>query len=242
MDNKRLKEQKSNTEEIRLNKFLSDAGFCSRRQADRLIEEGHVKVNNETALMGQKVNLLDKVTVDGKEVSREEEQIVIAFNKPVGVECTTDKNNPDNIVDYINYRKSIYPIGRLDKNSQGLILLTNDGALVNNILKASNYHEKEYVVTVDKPITEEFIKQMSKGVKILDQVTRPCVVKKVNKHTFNIILTQGLNRQIRRMCETLGFKVQKLKRVRIMGVHLDNLPIGNYRNLTNSELDSLKKN
>ena len=242
MDNKRLKEQKSNTEEIRLNKFLSDAGFCSRRQADRLIEEGHVKVNNETALMGQKVNLLDKVTVDGKEVSREEEQIVIAFNKPVGVECTTDKNNPDNIVDYINYRKRIYPIGRLDKNSQGLILLTNDGALVNNILKASNYHEKEYVVTVDKPITEEFIKQMSKGVKILDQVTRPCVVKKVNKHTFNIILTQGLNRQIRRMCETLGFKVQKLKRDRIMGVHLDNLPIGNYRNLTNSELDSLKKN
>lgn len=242
MDNKRLKEQKSNTEEIRLNKFLSDAGFCSRRQADRLVEEGHVKVNNETALMGQKVNLLDKVTVDGKEVSREEEQIVIAFNKPVGVECTTDKNNPDNIVDYINYRKRIYPIGRLDKNSQGLILLTNDGALVNNILKASNYHEKEYVVTVDKPITEEFIKQMSKGVKILDQVTRPCVVKKVNKHTFNIILTQGLNRQIRRMCETLGFKVQKLKRVRIMGVHLDNLPIGNYRNLTNSELDSLKKN
>ena len=242
MDNKRLKEQKRNTEEIRLNKFLSDAGFCSRRQADRLIEEGHVKVNNETALMGQKVTLLDKVTVDGKEVSREEEQIVIAFNKPVGVECTTDKNNPDNIVDYINYKKRIYPIGRLDKNSQGLILLTNDGALVNNILKASNYHEKEYVVTVDKPITEEFIKQMSKGVKILDQVTRPCVVKKVNKHTFNIILTQGLNRQIRRMCETLGFKVQKLKRVRIMGVHLDNLPIGNYRNLTNSELDSLKKN
>jgi pseudouridylate synthase len=242
MDNKRLKEQKSNTEEIRLNKFLSDAGFCSRRQADRLIEEGYVKVNNETALMGQKVTLLDKVTVDGKEVSREEEQIVIAFNKPVGVECTTDKNNPDNIVDYINYKKRIYPIGRLDKNSQGLILLTNDGALVNNILKASNYHEKEYVVTVDKPITEEFIKQMSKGVKILDQVTRPCVVKKVNKHTFNIILTQGLNRQIRRMCETLGFKVQKLKRVRIMGVHLDNLPIGNYRNLTNSELDSLKKN
>lgn len=242
MDNKRLKEQKSNTEEIRLNKFLSDAGFCSRRQADRLIEEGHVKVNNETALMGQKVTLLDKVTVDGKEVSREEEQIVIAFNKPVGVECTTDKNNPDNIVDYINYKKRIYPIGRLDKNSQGLILLTNDGALVNNILKASNYHEKEYVVTVDKPITEEFIKQMSKGVKIIDQVTRPCVVKKVNKHTFNIILTQGLNRQIRRMCETLGFKVQKLKRVRIMGVHLDNLPIGNYRNLTNSELDSLKKN
>ena len=240
--NIRLKEKKSADEQIRLNKFLSDAGFCSRRQADRLIEEGHVKVNNETALMGQKVTLLDKVTVDGKEVSREEEQIVIAFNKPVGVECTTDKNNPDNIVDYINYKKRIYPIGRLDKNSQGLILLTNDGALVNNILKASNYHEKEYVVTVDKPITEEFIKQMSKGVKILDQVTRPCVVKKVNKHTFNIILTQGLNRQIRRMCETLGFKVQKLKRVRIMGVHLDNLPIGNYRNLTNSELDSLKKN
>ena len=239
---KRLKEQKSNTEEIRLNKFLSDAGYCSRREADRLVEQGVVKVNGKTAVMGQKVTINDSIMVKGKNISREEEQIVIAFNKPVGVECTTDKNNPDNIVDYINYRKRIYPIGRLDKNSQGLILLTNDGALVNNILKASNYHEKEYVVTVDKPITEEFIKQMSKGVKILDQVTRPCVVKKVNKHTFNIILTQGLNRQIRRMCETLGFKVQKLKRVRIMGVHLDNLPIGNYRNLTNSELDSLKKN
>ena len=242
MDNKRLKEQKSNTEEIRLNKFLSDAGFCSRRQADRLIEEGHVKVNNETALMGQKVTLLDKVTVDGKEVSREEEQIVIAFNKPVGVECTTDKNNPDNIVDYINYKKRIYPIGRLDKNSQGLILLTNDGALVNNILKASNYHEKEYVVTVDKPITEEFIKQMSKGVKILDQVTRPCVVKKVNKHTFNIILTQGLNRQIRRMCGELGYNVQKLKRIRIMNIELGNLPVGQYRKVTDSELKELMRN
>ena len=240
--NIRLKEKKSVDEQIRLNKFLSDAGYCSRREADRLVEQGVVKVNGKTAVMGQKVTINDSIMVKGKNISREEEQIVIAFNKPVGVECTTDKNNPDNIVDYINYRKRIYPIGRLDKNSQGLILLTNDGALVNNILKASNYHEKEYVVTVDKPITEEFIKQMSKGVKILDQVTRPCVVKKVNKHTFNIILTQGLNRQIRRMCETLGFKVQKLKRVRIMGVHLDNLPIGNYRNLTNSELDSLKKN
>ena len=242
MDNKRLKEQKSNTEEIRLNKFLSDAGFCSRRQADRLIEEGHVKVNNETALMGQKVTLLDKVTVDGKEVSREEEQILIALNKPVGIECTTDLNNPDNIVDFINFDKRIYPIGRLDKNSQGLILLTNDGSIVNNILKGSNYHEKEYVVTVDKPVTDNFIKKMSTGVLILDQVTRPCKVTKVKKHVFNIVLTQGLNRQIRRMCGELGYNVQKLKRIRIMNIELGNLPVGQYRKVTDSELKELMRN
>ena len=242
MDNKRLKEQKSNTEEIRLNKFLSDAGFCSRRQADRLIEEGYVKVNNETALMGQKVTLLDKVTVDGKEVSREEEQILIALNKPVGIECTTDLNNPDNIVDFINFDKRVYPIGRLDKNSQGLILLTNDGSIVNNILKGSNYHEKEYVVTVDKPVTDDFIKKMSTGVRILDQVTRPCKVTKVKKHVFNIVLTQGLNRQIRRMCGELGYNVQKLKRIRIMNIELGNLPVGQYRKVTDSELKELMRN
>ena len=243
MDNKRLKEQKSNTEEIRLNKFLSDAGFCSRRQADRLIEEGYVKVNNETALMGQKVTLLDKVTVDGKEVSREEEQIVIAFNKPVGVECTTDKNNPDNIVDYINYKKRIYPIGRLDKNSQGLILLTNDGALVNNILKASNYHEKEYEVTVNKRITNEFIHNMRNPVPLdeINAVTRRCKVTKEGPDQFRIILTQGLNRQIRRMCEYFGYRVTKLKRVRIMNIELGNLKEGRYRKLTPDELRELKK-
>ena len=240
--NIRLKEKKSADEQIRLNKFLSDAGFCSRRQADRLIEEGHVKVNNETALMGQKVTLLDKVTVDGKEVSREEEQILIALNKPVGIECTTDLNNPDNIVDFINFDKRIYPIGRLDKNSQGLILLTNDGSIVNNILKGSNYHEKEYVVTVDKPVTDDFIKKMSTGVRILDQVTRPCKVAKVKKHVFNIVLTQGLNRQIRRMCGELGYNVQKLKRIRIMNIELGNLPVGQYRKVTDSELKELMRN
>lgn len=228
-------------EEIRLNKFLSDAGVCSRREADRLIEAGRIMVNDKLPVMGQKVTSKDIVKVDNKIVSREEEQIVIAFNKPVGVECTTDKENPDNIVDFIGYEKRIYPIGRLDKNSQGLILLTNDGSIVNNILKASNYHEKEYIVTVDKPVTEDFVEKMSKGVKILDQVTRPCIVKRNGKHTFNIVLTQGLNRQIRRMCQTLGYNVQKLKRIRIMDIELGNLPIGQYRDLTDNEIKCLKQ-
>lgn len=241
MTEKRLKQQKTNTEEIRLNKFLSDSGFCSRREADRLIEGRKVTVNSETAVMGQKVTLKDIVKVNGQIISREEEQIVIAFNKPVGVECTTDTGNPDNIVDYIGYPKRIYPIGRLDKNSQGLILLTNDGALVNHILKASNYHEKEYVVTVDKPIDNEFVQKMSSGVEILNQVTRPCKVTRVNKHTFRIVLTQGLNRQIRRMCEVLGYKVQKLKRIRIMNIYLGNLPRGAYRDVTDEELAQITK-
>lgn len=241
MTEKRLKQKKTNTEEIRLNKFLSDSGFCSRREADRLIEGGKVTVNHEIAVMGQKVTLKDIVKVNGQIISREEEQIVIAFNKPVGVECTTDAGNPDNIVDYIGYHKRIYPIGRLDKNSQGLILLTNDGALVNHILKASNYHEKEYVVTVDKPIDNEFVQKMSSGVEILNQVTRPCKVTRVNKHTFHIVLTQGLNRQIRRMCEVLGYKVQKLKRIRIMNIYLGNLPRGAYRDVTDEELAQITK-
>ena len=241
MTEKRFKQQKHNTEEIRLNKFLSDSGFCSRREADRLIEGRKVTVNSETAVMGQKVTLKDIVKVNGQIISREEEQIVIAFNKPVGVECTTDAGNPDNIVDYIGYHKRIYPIGRLDKNSQGLILLTNDGSLVNHILKASNYHEKEYVVTVDKPIDNEFVQKMSSGVEILNQVTRPCKVTRVNKHTFHIVLTQGLNRQIRRMCESLGYKVQKLKRIRIINIHLGNLPMGQYRNVTDEELAQIMK-
>lgn len=238
---KRYKQQQTDMEEIRLNKFLSDAGVCSRREADRLIEAGRIMVNDKLPVMGQKVTSKDIVKVDNKIVSREEEQIVIAFNKPVGVECTTDKENPDNIVDFIGYEKRIYPIGRLDKNSQGLILLTNDGSIVNNILKASNYHEKEYIVTVDKPVTEDFVEKMSKGVKILDQVTRPCIVKRNGKHTFNIVLTQGLNRQIRRMCQTLGYNVQKLKRIRIMDIELENLPIGQYRNLTDNEIKCLKQ-
>ncbi|MFQ9516106.1 MAG: pseudouridine synthase [Eubacterium sp.] len=255
----RLKDEKPIDEEIRLNKFLSDAGFCSRREADRLIEQGKVIVNEKVAVMGQKVTSNDVVKVDNRIVVREEEQILIAFNKPVGVECTSDLMNPDNIIDYIGYSKRIYPIGRLDKNSQGLILLTNDGSLVNNILKASNYHEKEYIVTVDKPITKDFIQNMSSGVEIptegfirrkqsdgevKKQMTRPCKVTKIDKHTFNIILTQGLNRQIRRMCEELGYHVQKLKRIRVMNVELGILPIGTYRDVSNQErqklLDSLK--
>ena len=240
--NIRLKEKKSVDEQIRLNKFLSDAGYCSRREADRLVEQGVVKVNGKNAVMGQKVTINDSIMVKGKNISREEEQILIALNKPVGIECTTDLNNPDNIVDFINFDKRIYPIGRLDKNSQGLILLTNDGSIVNNILKGSNYHEKEYVVTVDKPVTDDFIKKMSTGVRILDQVTRPCKVAKVKKHVFNIVLTQGLNRQIRRMCGELGYNVQKLKRIRIMNIELGNLPVGQYRKVTDSELKDLMRN
>lgn len=240
--NIRLKEKKSADEQIRLNKFLSDAGYCSRREADRLVEQGVVKVNGKTAVMGQKVTINDSIMVKGKNISREEEQILIALNKPVGIECTTDLNNPDNIVDFINFDKRVYPIGRLDKNSQGLILLTNDGSIVNNILKGSNYHEKEYVVTVDKPVTDDFIKKMSTGVRILDQVTRPCKVAKVKKHVFNIVLTQGLNRQIRRMCGELGYNVQKLKRIRIMNIELGNLPVGQYRKVTDSELKELMRN
>ena len=238
---KNIRKKQEIVEEIRLNRFLSEAGYCSRREADRLIEQGKVQINGFNAVMGQKVDDNDIVTVEGSRIKREEEQIIIAFNKPVGIECTTDSSNPDNIVDYIGYKKRIYPIGRLDKNSQGLILLTNDGSIVNNILKASNYHEKEYVVTVDKQLTDEFIENMSLGVKILGQVTRKCRVKKIDNHTFNIVLTQGLNKQIRRMCKELGYNVQKLKRIRIMSVELKNLPIGQYRDLTKSEIEGLKQ-
>ena len=235
----RLKE-KTDNREVRLNKFLSDAGVCSRREADRLTEAGKITINGEVAVLGGKVTDTDVVKVNGEEVSREEEQIIIAFNKPEGIECTAQKDNPDNIIDYIGYEKRIYPIGRLDKNSRGLILLTNDGSIVNGILKASNFHEKEYIVTVDKEITGEFIEAMSSGVTILDGVkTRPCEVKKTKKHEFNIVLTQGLNRQIRRMCKTLGYNVTKLQRVRVMNVELGTLGKGKYRNLTDKEVKDL---
>lgn len=243
---KRLK--KRDEKEIRLNKFLSDAGVCSRREGDRMIEMGRVHVNGRVAALGDKVKPSDKVTVDGLEVNLEEEQIVIAFNKPVGIECTSDLSNPDNIIDAIGYPKRIYPIGRLDKNSQGLILLTNDGSLVNGILKASNYHEKEYVVHVDKEVTDEFISKMSLGVEIdvpdgdsfKRMKTRKCKVERIGKHEFKIILTQGLNRQIRRMCEELDYSVQKLKRIRVMNVELGNLPVGAYRDLTDEEVAGLE--
>ena len=235
----RLKE-KTDNREVRLNKFLSDAGVCSRREADRLTEAGKITINGEVAVLGGKVTDTDVVKVNGEEVSREEEQIIIAFNKPEGIECTAQKDNPDNIIDYIGYEKRIYPIGRLDKNSRGLILLTNDGSIVNGILKASNFHEKEYIVTVDKEITGEFIEAMSSGVTILDGVkTRPCEVKKTKKHEFNIVLTQGLNRQIRRMCKALGYNVTKLQRVPVMNVELGTLGKGKYRNLTDKEVKDL---
>lgn len=232
-------------EPVRLNKYLSDAGFCSRREADRLIENGKVFINESKALLGQKVFIDDEVTVDGKIIKPNDEMILIAFNKPVGVECTTDLNNPDNIIDYIKYPLRIYPIGRLDKNSSGLILLTNTGEIVNKILKSSNYHEKEYVVKVDKPLTKDFLTNMKNGVEIfLDDgakkvLTRSCFIEAIDKCSFRIILTQGYNRQIRRMCQTLGYNVLSLNRVRIMNINLGNLPLGHYRNVSETEIKKL---
>lgn len=229
-------------EEVRINKYLSQLGYCSRREADKLIDQGRITINDKVPEMGTKVTPGDLVKVDGEPVSKEElkePNVYIAFNKPVGIVCTTDTRvEKDNIIDYINYPKRIFPIGRLDKPSEGLIFLTNDGDIVNKILRARNNHEKEYVVSVNKPITNDFIKKMSSGVPILDTVTRECEVEKLGKHTFRIILTQGLNRQIRRMCEFLGYEVTSLKRVRIMNVILD-IPVGEWRDLTSEELNTI---
>lgn len=226
---------------VRINKYLSEVGFCSRRAADKLINEGRIKVNGEIPLMGTKVTGEDLIEVDGKPIHKEEEKYVyIAFNKPKGIVCTTDtRREKNNIIDYINYPKRIFPIGRLDKPSEGLIFLTNDGDIVNKILRAKNEHEKEYIVTVNKPITKEFIEKMSNGVPILDTVTRKCYVEQIHKNVFRIILTQGLNRQIRRMCEYLDYRVTKLKRVRIMNVELD-MGVGNWRNLTRKEMKVMR--
>lgn len=226
----------------RINKFLSESGFCSRREADKLIEQGRVTINGIVPEMGTKIAPGDVVKVDGKRISEPQEKpIYIAFNKPIGIVCTTDqKREKDNIIDYIRHPKRVFPIGRLDKESEGLILLTNDGDIVNKILRARNHHEKEYVVMVDKPITPEFLNRMRNGVPILDTVTRPCDVKQIGPKRFNIILTQGLNRQIRRMCEYLGYDVIKLKRVRIMNLVLD-VPIGQWRDLTEKELAELNR-
>lgn len=226
---------------VRINKFLSDAGVCSRREADAFVEQGKVLIDGVPAAMGSKVTREQIVTFCGKVVAREEKMVLIAMNKPQGIVCTTDRREPDNIIDFINYGKRIYPIGRLDKDSEGLILITNHGDIVNKILRAGNFHEKEYIVTVNKPLTAEFLKGMSKGVPILDTVTRPCTVEAVNKTTFRIILTQGLNRQIRRMCEYFDYKVMKLERIRIMNVTLGHLQSGGYRNLTERELETLRE-
>lgn len=228
--------------DIRLNKLLSDAGFCSRREADRLIAEGKVFVDGKPAPLGTRVTPSQRVEVGGKCIRQNDNMVLIALNKPRGIVCTTDRiREKNNIIDFIHYPERIYPIGRLDKDSEGLILLTNDGSLVNHILKASQYHEKEYIVRVDKKITDDFIKGMSGGVPILDTVTRPCVVKKKDDHTFSIILTQGLNRQIRNMCAYFDYRVVKLKRVRVMNINLGSLKTGQWRPVTAQELAGLKK-
>jgi 23S rRNA pseudouridine2604 synthase len=223
--------------ETRINKFLSEAGYCSRRAADKLIEQGKVTINGEVPLMGTKIVAGDVVHVDGELITKPVEEFVyLAFNKPVGIVCTTDVNvEKNNIIDYINHPKRIFPIGRLDKPSEGLIFLTNDGDIVNKILRARNHHEKEYIVTVGRPITDDFIQKMSAGVPILETVTRECFVEKIDKFTFRIILTQGLNRQIRRMCDHLLYDVKRLRRVRIMNIKLD-MPVGSWRELTEEEL------
>jgi len=233
----------SDTNLTRINKFLSEIGYCSRRAADKLIEQGRVKINGEVPEMGTKISADDEVSVNGKVVHRakKKKMVYIAFNKPVGIVCTTDQmREKNNIIDYINYPTRIFPIGRLDKPSEGLIFLTNDGDIVNKILRARNNHEKEYEVTVSKPITKEFIEAMGNGVPILDTVTRKCYVKQTDKNKFKIILTQGLNRQIRRMCEYLEYDIRKLKRVRIMNISLD-IPIGEYRDFTARELNQINQ-
>ncbi|MCB0754817.1 MAG: 23S rRNA pseudouridine(2604) synthase RluF [Flavobacteriales bacterium] len=228
--------------QTRINKYLSEIGYCSRRAADKLIDEGRVTINGQVPEMGTKISEGDEVRVDGKLVSAPKtSSIYIAFNKPIGIVCTTDTRvERDNIIDYINFPTRIFPIGRLDKMSEGLILLTDDGDIVNKILRARNNHEKEYLVNVNQPITQEFLEQMRSGVPILDTVTKECEVEQVAKNRFRIILTQGLNRQIRRMCEHLGYKVTKLKRIRIMNVKLDT-PVGKWRHLTEEELAAIDR-
>ena len=226
----------------RINKYLSEIGYCSRREADKLIHTGRVMVNGEKAQMGVKVSPNDKIAVNGEMInSPRRKQVYLAFNKPKGIVCTTDTHiEKDNIIDYINYPKRIFPVGRLDKPSEGLIFLTNDGDIVNKILRARNHHEKEYVVTVNKPITKDFIHKMGNGVPVLDTITKKCLVKQTHKNQFRIILTQGLNRQIRRMCEHLNYRVTELKRVRIMNVKLD-IKVGKWRYLRPEELKILNQ-
>ena len=228
---------------IRINKYLSESGYCSRRAADKLIEEGKVTINGEISEMGTKVKEDDQVEVEGQIIEKltNQKKIYLAFHKPVGIVCTTDRRvEPDNIIDFIKYPKRIFPIGRLDKSSEGLIFLTNDGDIVNKILRARNNHEKEYIVIVNRQINKDFIQRMSNGVEILETITKNCIVKQLGAKKFKIILTQGLNRQIRRMCEALGYRVQSLQRVRIMNIKL-NIPKGKYREFTKGELIELNR-
>ena len=219
-----------------LNKYISETGFCSRREADNYIDQGRVTINDNIAIKGNRVKEGDVVEIDGEPIKKKDKTVYIAFNKPVGITCTTDLKDKSNIISFINYKTRIFPIGRLDKPSEGLIFLTNDGDIVNKILRAGNNHEKEYVVTTDKPITGDFIHKLSNGVKILDTVTKKCFVKQEGKNRFRIILTQGLNRQIRRMCTALGYEVVTLRRTRIMHLTLSNLPTGKWRYFTPDEI------
>lgn len=224
---------------MRINKYLSEAGICSRRAADALVEEGRVSINGKVAVLGTLINEGDAVAVDGEPVGEAKKHVYLAFNKPVGIECTTARGVKDNITDFINYPERIFPIGRLDKASEGLILLTNNGDIVNEILRAEHEHEKEYLVSVKQPVTDEFVKGMAGGVPILDRITNKCKVKRVGKHTFSIILTQGLNRQIRRMCAHFGYDVTRLQRVRIINLELGNLKVGHWRKLKMEEVRAL---
>ena len=226
---------------MRLNKYLSDAGVCSRREADRLVEEGKILVDGVQATLGMQVTAEQEILENGKKVEREEKKTLLVFHKPRGVECTTSPKVKNNVISYIGYPIRVYYVGRLDKDSEGLLLLTNEGELVNKIMRAGNCHEKEYVVTVDKPITREFIQKMKNGVPVLGTVTRKCQVFQTGKRTFQIILTQGMNRQIRRMCEYLGYRVKRLKRVRVMNICLGDLPVGKYREATAEEMQVLRE-
>ena len=227
--------------EVRINKFLSEAGVCSRREADRQIEAGNVTIDGRTAQMGDKVMEEQVVCFQGKPVKKEEEVILIAFDKPAGIVCTAEKREKNNVIDYLNYPKRIYPVGRLDKDSEGLLLLTNNGDMVNKIMRAGNMHEKEYIVTVNKPVTDSFLRGLAGGVPLVELgvTTRKCRVERIGKKQFRIILTQGLNRQIRRMCEYFGYRVQKLVRVRIMNIRLGDLECGKYRDVTPEEYRKL---
>ena len=224
---------------MRINKFISETGVCSRREADSWIEAGRVSINGVTATLGSKVEDGDAVSIDGKPIGTKKKHIYIALNKPVGVTCTTERHVQSNIVDFVGHPERIFPIGRLDKDSEGLILLTNNGDIVNDILRVENAHEKEYLVTVDRPVTEAFLKGMAGGVRILGTLTKPCTVTRVKPDTFRIVLTQGLNRQIRRMCAVFDYKVRRLQRVRIMHIHLGELKKGKWRELTAAELKRL---
>jgi 23S rRNA pseudouridine2604 synthase len=224
---------------MRLNKYLSETGVCSRRVADQWIEAGRVQVNGATAVLGTQVDPGDEVLLDGRPLGQKPGRVYLALNKPVGIECTTDRGVRDNIVDFVGHRERVFPIGRLDKDSEGLILLTNDGDIVNRVLRAEHEHEKEYIVAVDRPLTREFLEGMANGVPILDTITNPCRVTQAGRNTFRIVLTQGLNRQIRRMCEHYDYTVRRLQRVRIMHIQLGSLPVGKWRDLTPAEIRPL---